>query len=107
MSQSAVFEVKRAAVSTADNDWLTVVLAIVLIVGLPTGFWLLVLELVAPALGFALGTGERICAAAGLIAALAMIWALLCGSRKPETAEAHGATRDPFEPAADAQFTQI
>ena len=106
MSQSAVFEVKRPAVSTADNDWLTVVLAFVLIVGLPTGFWMLVLELVAPAFGFALGTAERICAAAGLIAALATIWALLCGSIKTDAEYAPDAGDERFGLAADAHLTQ-
>ena len=84
MVQSAVFPAKKPAVSTITSEWLTVVAAFLLIVGLPTAFWMLILELVAPLFGFDFGMAGRICVAVGLVTALAMIWALLCGADKFE-----------------------
>ena len=82
MGQFAVVQAEKPVGSSADNDWLTMVVAFVLMVGLPTAFWTLVLELLAPMFGFEFGITERIYVAVGLVATFAIVWAFLCGSSR-------------------------
>lgn len=95
MRQFAASTDKASVGFLANTKQLLALTGFVLVVGLPTAFWMLMFELMATMFGFEYGAAARIWIAAGLVSALAAVWGLVCGAARnnlSDTAIRHSST---------------